>query len=137
MRTSNFVSVTGNLGADVEIRKPEQGEEVAKLSIAETVSRMNSKTGEFEQVHTNWIPVVAFGSLAQRADQALKKGDRVTVVGTLKTSSYEKDGENRRGFEVVAYSIERAQFLAKADLGRSQGEVLTSEESKKPKRARK
>lgn len=114
MRTSNFISVTGNLGGDVELRKPARGEEVARLSLAETVSRPNAKTGEFEQVHTNWIPVTAFGSLARRASQSLKKGDRVTILGTLKTSSYEKDGESRRGFDVIAYSIEKAQLLSKA-----------------------
>jgi single-strand DNA-binding protein len=146
MRTSNFISVTGNLGSAVEIRKPDQGEDVAKLSVAETVSRMNAKTAEFEQVHTNWIPVVAFGTLAQRAAQALKKGDRVTVVGTLKTSSYEKDGESRRGFEVVAYSIEKAQFLSKADSSgpvgvkdsKTSGEKgEESGEARKPKRTKK
>jgi len=114
MRTSNFISLTGNLGGAVEMKKTAGGDEVSRLSIAETVSRPNPRTGEFEQVHTNWIPVAAFGSLARRAAQALKKGERVTVLGSLKTSSYEKDGENRRGFEVIAYSIEKAQLLSKA-----------------------
>src|SRR4051794_34368477 len=99
MRASNFFSVTGNLGGVVEIKEAQRGMEVARLSLAETVSRPNAQTGAFEQVHTNWIPVTAFGSLAKRAFKSLKKGDRVTVIGTVKTSSYEKDGENRRGFE--------------------------------------
>jgi single-strand DNA-binding protein len=113
MRTSNYISVTGNLGGEVEVKKPAPGEEVVRLSLAETVSRANPKTGEFEQVHTNWIPVTAFGSLARRAQQGLKKGDRVTIQGTLKTSSYDKDGESRRGFEIIADSIEKAQLLTK------------------------
>lgn len=115
MRSSNFVSVTGNLGGPVEVRDAKGGVNVARLSIAETVSRPNPQTGAFEQVHTNWIPVTAFGSLAKRAAKSLKKGERVTVIGTLKTSSFEKDGEARRGFEVIAYSIEKAQLLVKAD----------------------
>ena len=114
MRTSNFISVTGNLGGDVEVRKSERGEEVARLSVAETVSRPNAKTGEYEQVHTNWIPVTAFGSLARRTMQSLKKGDRVTVLGSLKTSNYEKEGVSRKGFEVIAYSVEKTQLLSKA-----------------------
>ena len=115
MRASNFISLTGNLGADVEQRESKPGTEIARLSVAETVSRPNPKTGAFEQVHTNWSPVTAFGSLAKRAVKSLKKGDRVTVLGTLKSSSYEKDGENRRGFEVIAYSIEKAGLLGRAD----------------------
>jgi single stranded DNA-binding protein len=117
MRTSNFVSVTGNLGGVVELKDSGSGREVAKLSLAETVSRPNPNTGVYEPVHTNWIPVTAFAGLARRAAKALKKGDRITVLGSLKTSSYEKDGENRRGFEVIAHSIEKAQFLARADAG--------------------
>lgn len=115
MRTSNFISLTGNMGGAVELKEAKPGMEVARLSVAETVSRPNAQTGLFEQVHTNWIPVTAFGSLAKRAVKSLKKGDRVTVLGTLKSSSYEKDGENRRGFEVIAHSIEKAQLLGKAD----------------------
>jgi single-strand DNA-binding protein len=115
MRSSNFVSVTGNMGGPVEMREAKAGVNIARLSVAETVSRPNPQTGVFEQVHTNWIPVTAFGSLAKRAAKSLKKGDRVTVLGTLKTSSFEKDGEARRGFELIAYSIEMAQLLVKAD----------------------
>jgi len=117
MRASNFVSLTGNLGGPVEVREPKTGVGVARLSVAETISRPNPQTGVFEQVHTNWIPVTAFGSLAKRSAKSLKKGDRVTVLGTIKTGSFEKDGETRRGFEVIAYSIEKAQLLAKADGG--------------------
>lgn len=115
MRASNFISLTGNLGGPVEVKETKAGVGVARLSIAETVSRPNSQTGVFEQVHTNWIPVTAFGSLAKRSAKSLKKGDRVTVLGTLKTATFEKDGETRRGFEVIAYSIEKAQLLARAD----------------------
>ena len=115
MRTSNFISLTGNLGGAVEAKEVQHGTEVARLSVAETVSRPNAQIGVFEQVHTNWIPVTVFGSLAKRALKSLKKGDRVTVLGSLKISSYEKDGEKRRSFEVIADSIEMAQLLTKAD----------------------
>ena len=162
MRTSNFFSVTGNLGGPVELRESNSGTDVARLSVAETIQRPNSQTGVYEQVHTNWFPITAFGSLAKsqfekgafafmrrrflqkdphilrvcsgpftktslpkvkipsfqtgskRAARSLKAGDRVTILGTFKTSIYEKDGENRRGFEVVADSIEKTELLAKA-----------------------
>ena len=115
MRTTNNVCITGNLGADVELKDSKSGIEVARLSVAESVSRPNAKTGVFEHVHTNWVPVMAFGTLARRAAKSLQKGDRISVQGTLKTNSYEKAGEIRRGFEVIAQAIEKAQLLAKAD----------------------
>lgn len=116
MRSTNFIFVTGNIGSDVEAKKLASGEDVVRLSIAESVSKPNTKTGEFEQVHTNWIPVTAFGSLANRAIHSLKKGDRVTVLGTVKISSYEKDGENRRGFEIIADTIEKSHLLPRANV---------------------
>ena len=116
MRASNLFRVTGNLGGAVEVKETTAGTVIAKLSIAETVTRLNSDTGRFEKVHTNWIPVTVFGPLARRAASSLKKGERVTVVGTLKTASYEKEGESRRSFEVIADTIEKTQPLAKADV---------------------
>lgn len=117
MRTSNYVSITGNLGGPIEIKETKPGKEVARMSVAETVSRLNAETGGYEQVHTNWIPITAFSGLAQRAAKSLKKGDRITVTGSIKTTSYEKDGTSRRGFEVIADSIEKATLLSKADSG--------------------
>ncbi len=113
MRASNLFTVSGNIGGPVEIRDA-AGVEVARLSVAESVVRLRSETGQFEVTHTNWIPITAFGSLAKRAASGLKKGDRVTVIGSIKTTSFEKDGENRKGFELIADSIERTQILAKA-----------------------
>jgi len=106
-------TVSGNIGGPVEIRDA-AGVEVARLSVAESVVRLRSETGKFEVTHTNWIPITAFGSLAKRAASGLKKGDRVTVIGSIKTTLFEKDGENRKGFELIADSIERTQILAKA-----------------------
>ncbi len=115
MRASNFVHLAGNLGGAVELRKGEPA--VARLSVAETVARFNRETGKFEASHTNWIPVTAFGRLARRAAQTLKKGDRVVIQGSLRSTTYEKDGENRRGFELIADAIEKAQLLPRAEEG--------------------
>ncbi len=111
MRESNFVSFTGNIGSDVELRGGTNGKDVATVSLAETFSRRIEGSQNYEPVHTNWIPVTLFGSLAKRAAKSLKKGERVTVVGSLKTSTYEKEGERRRSFEVIANAIERSTLL--------------------------
>lgn len=115
MRPSNYVHITGNLGGSVETHKSESGIQVSKFNIAETVSRQNPKTGIYETAYTNWVPVSVFGSLAKRAAKSLKTGDRVSVLGTLKTASFEANGEKRRTFEVVAYSIDKAGLLPRSD----------------------
>jgi single stranded DNA-binding protein len=118
MRTTNQIRITGNLGADIAVsdRVGESDSETPiKLSVAESVYRKDDSTQKFVVTHTNWIPVTAFGSLAKRAAGNLKKGDRVTVLGSLKVSKYEKNGEKRSSYEVIASSIEKSQILTHSD----------------------
>lgn len=112
MRSTNFVQVIGNIGADLKSKQTPNGTDVVAFTVAENVSKQNAE-GVYEQTHTNWIPVTAFGALAKRAEVVLKKGDRVSVAGTLKTGSYEKDGRTVYTFELVADSIEKSEHLGR------------------------
>ncbi len=115
MRHSNHVQITGNLGGPVELKALPEGKFIAKLSLAENQSIFDPKTNEYKVGWTNWIPITVFGNLAKRVAKSLKKGDRITVMGEIKTRSYEVKGEKRYGFEVLGDSIEKSSFLAKAE----------------------
>jgi single-strand DNA-binding protein len=123
MSIQNQVYLTGNLGADPEFhQKGEESPGVLAFSLAENVTRYNEEKSAYETVHTNWHPVRAFGSLAARARAALKKGDRVSVSGRIRTFQYEtKAGETRYGFEVHAEDITRSQLLPRAEAAASAG----------------
>lgn len=62
-----------------------------------------NKQGERD---TDFIPVVAWGKLAQTVQQYLHKGRRVAVSGSLRIESYQKNGENRSWTEVRADNVE-------------------------------
>ncbi len=97
----NKVTLIGNLGRDPELRHFEGGSMVAKFSIA-TNENYKDRAGEW-QTKTEWHEIVSWGPLAQRAENALKKGSLVFVEGKLTTRKWQdKDGNDRYTTEVVA-----------------------------------
>jgi single-strand DNA-binding protein len=103
----NKVILVGNLGRDPELRRTPSGASVVSFSIA-TTERFNDKKGE-RQDRTEWHNIVAWGKLADLANQYLKKGRSVYIEGKLTTRSWDdKDGNKRYKTEIVANQI---QFL--------------------------
>lgn len=97
----NRIILIGNLGADPEIRTLENGAMVAKMRLA-TNENYRDKSGEWQTL-TEWHDVIAWRSLAERAQNTLKKGSAVYVEGKLTHRNWQdKDGNNRRTSEVVA-----------------------------------
>ena len=54
---------------------------------------------------TEWHSVALFGPRAEALAKILSKGDTVLVEGSLRTSSYDKDGVTRYRTEVVARDL--------------------------------
>lgn len=99
----NTFTITGNLGADPELRFTASGKAVASLRIADTPRRKNA-AGEWEDGETLWMPVSVWGNDAEAVTETLRKGDRVLAVGQLKESRSwtDKDGGQRTTVEMVA-----------------------------------
>lgn len=97
----NRVTLIGNLGRDPEIRRLENGAAVAKFSIA-TDEGYKDTSGTWVD-RTEWHEVVAWRSLAERAETMLKKGMMVYVEGKLSTRKWQdQEGKDRYRTEVVA-----------------------------------
>ncbi|WP_036386334.1 single-stranded DNA-binding protein [Muricauda sp. MAR_2010_75] len=95
----NKVQLIGNLGNDPEIITMENGNKLAKFSIATNETYKNSE-GE-KVTDTQWHNVVAWGKLAEIAENYLTKGKEVMIEGKLMSRSYEtKEGEKRYITEV-------------------------------------
>jgi len=95
----NKVQLIGNLGNDPEIITLENGTKLAKFSIATNESYKNAK-GE-KVTDTQWHNIVAWGKLAEIAENYLTKGKEVMIEGKLMSRSYEtKEGEKRYITEV-------------------------------------
>jgi len=97
----NKVTLIGNLGADPEIRRLENGVAVAKIRIATNENYKDRTSGEWV-TQTEWHNVVLWRHLAERAEQYLKKGKLVYIEGKLTTRKWQdQDGKDRYNTEVV------------------------------------
>jgi single-strand DNA-binding protein len=98
----NKVILIGNLGADPEIRRLQDGRPVANLRLATSESWKDKTSGERKE-KTEWHRVVIFNeNLCRIAEQYLKKGSKVYIEGALQTRKWQdQSGQDRYSTEVV------------------------------------
>ena len=100
------IEIVGNLGGDAEIKFVPSGDAVLNFSVADTFSRKNKTTNEWEEVSTTWWRVAFWGKQAETYAEHLKKGTRVTVSGVVHSREWTTDaGEKRLSFDVKARTV--------------------------------
>jgi len=105
----NKVILIGNLGADPEIRRMNDGRPVVNLRVATSESWRDRNSGERRE-RTEWHRVVIFNEgLAKIAEQYLRKGSKVYLEGQLQTREWEdQSGQKRYSTEVVLQGFNSA-----------------------------
>ncbi len=98
----NKVILVGNLGADPEIRRTQDGRPIANLRIATSESWRDRNSGERRE-KTEWHRVVIFNEgLCKVAEQYLRKGSKVYIEGQLQTRKWQnQQGQDQYSTEVV------------------------------------
>ncbi|WP_249695135.1 single-stranded DNA-binding protein [Stappia sp. WLB 29] len=98
----NKVILVGNLGADPEVRRMQDGRPVVNLRIATSETWRDRSSGERKE-RTEWHRVVIFNEgLAKVAENYLRKGSKVYVEGQLQTRKWQdQSGQERYSTEVV------------------------------------
>lgn len=99
----NRVMLLGNLGADPELRSTQGGDAVLRLRMAMTERYLDRSKAWQER--TEWANVTVWGKRGEALSRILTKGSTVFVEGSLRTSSYEKDGQKVWKTEIVAKEI--------------------------------
>jgi len=99
----NKVILIGNLGADPELKETSAGS-VLKLRVA-TSEKFLDKSGAKKE-RTEWHSVTLWGKRADALARFLTKGTKLAVEGSIRTSTYDKDGEKRYRTEISATDIE-------------------------------
>jgi single-strand DNA-binding protein len=98
------ITIKGNLASDPEIRQLANSK-VVKMRVI-TNDAYKDDTGQWQNKDTSGWTIEAWGDLAERAYDILKKGDSVVVMGVIKERNFEdKDGNKRYVVEVKASSI--------------------------------
>ncbi len=104
MNPVNRVQLTGNLGNNPEIKTFDNGNKLAKFSMA-TKEEFTTRSGE-KASNTQWHFVTAWGKVAEKIESELQKGSFVSVEGRLVTRNYiDKNGQKKYVTEVVANDL--------------------------------
>lgn len=96
--------IIGNLGKDPEMRYTPDGTPVTSFTVAVNRKWSGRDGGEGEK--TWWFKVTCWRKTAEIANQYLKKGRQVMVVGEVDVSAYMgQDGQPRASLELTAREL--------------------------------
>jgi single-strand DNA-binding protein len=93
----NQCILTGNLGADPDIKYSQSGDPVATFNLAFRLSK--DRTG--------WVRVVCFQKTAEVAETYLHKGAKILLSATIDHNKWEtEDGQQKSIIQLIANRIE-------------------------------
>jgi single-strand DNA-binding protein len=100
----NKVQLIGNLGNNPEIRTTDAGKKMARFSVA---TNETYRTAKGEKVtETQWHNLIAWGKVADIAEQFLCKGSEVAIEGKLVNRNYtDKEGIKRYVTEIQVNEV--------------------------------
>lgn len=102
MANLNTVVLIGRLTRDPELRTTGSGMSVTTFTLA-----IGRRAQQGKDPVTDYIPVVAWGKLAELIEKHTHKGSQIGIEGRIQSRSYQdKQGNNRTAVEVVADSME-------------------------------
>ena len=117
MRHINEVRISGNVGK-LDFKETTKTA-VLNISMACNQSR---KVNDEWITDTDWFNVVVFGDTAERLNDRLSIGDTILVSGKLKTNTYEVEGEKRKSFNIMAFTVDTLMAKGNKSNIQEQGE---------------
>jgi single-strand DNA-binding protein len=117
----NKVILVGNLCADPEIRRTQDGRPIANLRVATSDNWRDKTTGERKE-RSEFHRVVIFNEgLCKVAENYLKKGAKVYIEGQLQTRKWQKDGQDHYSTEIVLQGFNHVLAMLDGPGDRQQG----------------
>ncbi len=123
----NKVILIGNVGADPEIRRTQDGRPIANLRIATSETWRDRNSGERKE-KTEWHTVVVFNEgLCKVVEQYVKKGAKLYIEGQLQTRKWQdQNGQDRYTTEVVLQKFRGELQMLDSRAGGEGGQVAYS-----------
>lgn len=95
----NSITLIGHLGQNPETKILPSGSSLCNFSVA-TTEKWKDANGE-RQEQTTWHNITLWGKLGEIAQQYLRKGSKVMIVGTLQSrTGVDSEGITRRYYSV-------------------------------------
>ncbi len=108
----NTVTIAGNLTRDIELRATPSGYPIGTLSVAVN-DRRKQPNGSWED-YPNYFDCTLLGERAQKLQQYLTKGTKVTVTGKLSQERWQ-DKESGKARSAVKIVVDGIEFMSRRD----------------------
>ncbi|KJV92986.1 single-stranded DNA-binding protein [Orientia tsutsugamushi] len=108
----NRVTLIGNLGHDPEIRKTNDGKEIAAFSLATTETWRDKHSNEKKE-KTEWHRIVVFNDgIVNIIKSYVKKGSKVLIEGSLQTRKWQdSSGQEKYTTEIILQNYNASLIL--------------------------
>jgi len=127
----NKVMLIGNVGKDPEVKYVDQGQPVARLTMATTERGYTLQNGTRVPDRTEWHNVILWRRLAETVERYVHKGDKLYIEGRIHYASYDdKHGKRQYYTEIWADNMEML-----TPKGSSPAQRSTAENSEKASQA--
>ena len=104
-KSLNQAILIGHVGKDPDVRTLDGGIKVATFSLATSAGGYKKQDGTDVPERTQWHNIVCWRGLADICEKYVRKGDRLTILGTIGYREYEKDGQKRYATDIIAYDL--------------------------------
>jgi single-strand DNA-binding protein len=102
---SAAITIKGRVGKDMDIKFTQQGKAYVPFTVVSN-TRKKDANGTWVDADTSWWECKAFGGYAEAIVDNIKRGDLVTITGTIKQTTWiDKDGNKRSSYEVLIDTI--------------------------------
>lgn len=110
----NKITIHGYLGRDPELKEytNAKGDTGHLCNLSVGVSRVGDGT--------DWFDVTMFGKRAEVIEKFFSKGSQIIVTGRMQSDTYEKDGQKRKSWKLIAEDFD---FCDSKDSPRGQNTV--------------
>ena len=113
MSFGNYVTLTGNVVRDPEIRETNSGSFCTEFTLA--WNRRDNKGRET----AHYFDIACFHELAENVADCIRRGDRITVCGSLNQHRWEThDGDKRSRVKIYAEDVSASTKFATVDIER-------------------
>ena len=115
------IKVKGRVGNDPELKFVTQ-DQLPLVTFNLAYTPRSRKGNEWVDGETMWFRVAHFGKRAEAIVDAIKKGDEVLVIGTVKQNTFKaKDGSDKTSLEINSTEIALIPRLQRSTQRPAQG----------------
>lgn len=135
----NVVALVGRLTRESELRYTNGGMAICRFSLA--VNRRKRTADNRWEDEANFFDCSMFGKSAESINQYLEKGRQVSIIGELRQSRWEQDGQSRSRVEIAVNSLQllsspggsdRPEARRNDGMARNQGSYATKTSAPDP-----